>query len=125
MPNTSTIALLALAISLGAGAQLLMKTGMGSAEASDQTHAIALMVRPFVLGGVFCYGLSVIPWLLVVRQLPISVAYPCVSLSYVAVALGGWYFFDEPITLKKMLGLATIVLGVVLLGNSLSTPLKS
>jgi small multidrug resistance pump len=64
-----------------------------------------------VLGG---YGISI--WLLaiVVRSMPISVAYAVWSgVGTAVVAAVGYFFLDEPMDWIKVVSLAMIVMGVV------------
>ncbi|MFT4084370.1 MAG: multidrug efflux SMR transporter [Nocardioides sp.] len=60
------------------------------------------------------YGLSI--WLLtvVVKAMPVSVAYAIwAGLGTAAVAVVGAIFLDEPMSLVKMASVALIILGVV------------
>ena len=66
-----------------------------------------------VLGG---YALSI--WLLavVVREMPVSVAYAVWSgLGTAGIALVGFAFLDEPLGLVKAGALALVIIGVVVL----------
>ncbi|MCL2298228.1 MAG: 4-amino-4-deoxy-L-arabinose-phosphoundecaprenol flippase subunit ArnE [Proteobacteria bacterium] len=64
-------------------------------------------------------GLGLLLWLWALQLLPLSVAYPMLSLNFVLMALAAHCFFHETLSRRHMVGIACIVLGVVLLGISL------
>jgi len=64
----------------------------------------------------FCLGLSMLLWLLVLQRLPLSQAYPMLSLNYVWIALAARFIFNEQISAKSWLGIAIITSGVLLMG---------
>ena len=74
--------------------------------------------EPFILGG-FALVLMALPmWLEVLSRLPLSVAYPMVSLGYV-ISLGiGAILLKETITPLRIGGVALIIVGVVALYRS-------
>ena len=72
-----------ISIILGAIAQYLLKVGM-NAIPLDSGKGIAFILKEAVtniplLGGLTCYGLSMIFWLYVLSQMELSKAYPMVS----------------------------------------------
>ena len=54
-------------------------------------------------------------FVLAVRQGELTVLYPLVSLGYVWTLFWSRIFFREPLTRKKLFGLALILLGTVFL----------
>ena len=52
------------------------------------------------------------------RKIPVSVAFPSVSLSYAIVAVLGHYLFGEPFGMKQIGGIVLIVGGVVLINQT-------
>jgi len=114
------LALLLVAISLGATGQILMKTGLRLLGPRPPATAVVLSVfrNVFVAGGIGCYAVSSVIYLLALSRLALSYAYPMVALSYVVVALLAWRFLDEPIPVLRAVGLAVILLGVVILALS-------
>ncbi len=78
-------------------------------------HSLALLVP---LGfGIVCYVLSVLSWLVTLGKLPLSVAYPLLSLSYLLVQCGTLFLpgFHELFSIPRFSGLILIVIGVYLL----------
>jgi drug/metabolite transporter (DMT)-like permease len=46
--------------------------------------------------GVFCYVVSLVVWIIGLSRVGASVAYPRLSLGYIANAVAAWYLFDDP-----------------------------
>ena len=70
----------------------------------------------FLAVGLFFYGISTVFYILSLRGgVPLSVAYPSLSIGYVVVVLLASYLFAEPITSSKVAGVIMICLGVLLL----------
>ncbi len=111
-----------ISIALGAVGQFLLK--LGADRLREPAALLPFLVRmfttPAVLVGLVCFGSSMILWVLVLRALPLSTAYPMVSLSYVLVAALSAGFLHEALTVNKLTGLALIIAGVALVG--LKTP---
>jgi small multidrug resistance pump len=101
---------LALGILLGLAAQLLLKHG-----AMGGGNLIAQFMSPFTIGGLALYGIAAFFYVVALRAIPVSVAFPSVALSYVLVALLGNLWFGEPLGTAHMAGIALIVIGVGLL----------
>ena len=97
---------LATAIVAGAIAQLSMKAGL--------TNMDSLLPDSFLLFGLSCYALAMIAWIKALKKYDLSFAYPLLSLGYVLVYAGAFYWpgLEETITWNKTIGLSLIVLGV-------------
>ncbi|HDJ1439764.1 TPA: 4-amino-4-deoxy-L-arabinose-phosphoundecaprenol flippase subunit ArnF [Serratia rubidaea] len=102
-------------------AQLLMKWGMMQLPplSLSMTLSTAESLTPLlaVVAGVAGYGLSMLCWLMALRTLALSRAYPLLSISYALVYLAAvalpW--FNESASLPKSLGTLLILLGVWLI----------
>src|SRR5215813_1346832 len=79
-------------IALSSTGQLLMKLGMASgrvqaALASTPFEALIAAVTTLpVFGGLFCYGLASVLWLLVLARIDLALAYPFVGLNFLLKA---------------------------------------
>jgi multidrug transporter EmrE-like cation transporter len=111
---------LLLSVLLGVIGQLLMKWGIEHPKPLwNQGPALLKMISSWtVLGGLFSYALSSVFWLLTLKRMNISVAYPMVSIGYVIVALASYYLFNETISGSKWTGLAFILVGVFFVSRS-------
>ncbi|MDZ8025168.1 MAG: DMT family transporter [Nostoc sp. SerVER01] len=106
---TSYIILL-VSILFSISGQLLMKHTMTNSHQGllnwEFLQQLALSVT------VYC--LAIVTWILALRTVKLSIAYPVTSLNYVGILLGSYYFFNEVITLTRILGVLTIFAGVLL-----------
>jgi multidrug transporter EmrE-like cation transporter len=116
--------LLLTGVLLNATAQLLLKAGTNAvgrfefAAASLVPVAGKVALEPHILAGCFCYGISLIVWIMGLSRVEVSVAYPLLSLGYVINAVGAWYLFGESLTFARIVGIGFIVLGVGLVARS-------
>ena len=108
-----TIYYVALGISILAGiaGQILLKAG------ADAPDFISQILRPSTLCGLAFYGSAAFLYILALRKIPMSVAFPSVSVSYVLVAILGHFVFGETFGLKQIGGLALIMGGVILINQ--------
>ncbi len=54
-------------------------------------------------------------WLRVLQLLPLSLAYPMLSFNFVLVTLASHWCFGEPVAARHWWGVASIMLGIMLL----------
>ena len=119
-----TFALLMTGVLLNAAAQLLLKAGtnaVGQFELSAQNIlpvGMKLALEPHIAGGLACYVVSVAVWIAGLSRVPVSVAYPMLSVGYIVNAVAAWYLFGESLTAQKLVGIAFIVCGVFLVARS-------
>jgi drug/metabolite transporter (DMT)-like permease len=114
-----------LGVLLNAAAQLLIKAGttaLGTLLSPDGILATVFRVsfQPFILAGLFCYVVSVGVWIYVLSQVPVSVAYPMLSIGYVVAAFAGYLFFGETLGWLKIVGIGIIIVGVYVVARSAS-----
>ncbi|MFJ5451614.1 4-amino-4-deoxy-L-arabinose-phosphoundecaprenol flippase subunit ArnF [Pectobacterium jejuense] len=116
-------------IVLASTAQVLMKSGMLALPSISIAHwpSLSTLLAGWpavaVLIGMLCYGLSMVCWFMVLRYLPLSRAYPLISLSYAVVYLAAVFlpWLNEPMSLRKNLGVLIILLGVWLVSRNAQT----
>ena len=94
--------------------QILMKVGM---TISGHLSFKDSITSPYILAGVLCYISGFLVWLNVLKILPLSIAYPFSSITYVLIIFGSAFFLGEPITLFKIIGIVCIVTGVVFISQ--------
>lgn len=75
-------------------------------------------LNPFVILGLFCYGLGFLVWLIVLAKAEVSYAYPMISLGYVLTAFLAWQLFGENVTLIRLAGIFVTCLGVFIIARS-------
>lgn len=122
--NPTSFALILTGVLLNAAAQLLLKAGTNAIGHFEFSAAAIVPVgwriatSPHILGGLGCYGISVVVWILALSRVPVSQAYPLLSIGYVVNALAAWWWFGEALNSAKLGGIALIVAGVVLVARA-------
>ncbi|MBP1696357.1 MAG: 4-amino-4-deoxy-L-arabinose transferase, partial [Deltaproteobacteria bacterium] len=72
----------------------------------------------YILSGLTSYVISVMIWLLVLARVEVSYAYPFLSVGYVVVTVMGYFIFQENLSWMRVVGIAVIIVGVLLLSRS-------
>jgi multidrug transporter EmrE-like cation transporter len=118
--------LVLIGVLLNAIAQLCLKAS------TQTTGPIALGAGDIVLGlgriatvpwfwlGCLCYALSIVVWILALSRVPVTIAYPMLSLGYVVNAVAARLWLGESLGMTKMIGIGVIIAGVFLLAQSRS-----
>jgi len=68
--------------------------------------------------GLSFYAISVLLWLAVLSSNQVSVAYPMLSIGYVIAVIFSFLLRGEAIPLVRLVGIAVICLGVVLISRT-------
>ncbi|MES1923683.1 hypothetical protein [Salinisphaera sp. T31B1] len=124
-----SVALLLVSVTLIAAGQLLMRRGMLEFGQIDSFAAFVNLVWSglaapstiaYVWAGMIVYAAAVMVWLQVLSRMALSLAFPMMSLSYIAVYIGAafWPALDEPIGPYRLAGTGLIMLGVALVAQS-------
>jgi len=122
--NISTFGFILTGIFLNAVAQLLLKAGTNAVGAIHLTAqnwlstGVKLATQLPILGGLTCYVISVGVWIIGLSRVDVTMAYPMLSIGYIVNALGAWYFLGEAVSAQRLLAIAIIIVGVVLLTRS-------
>ena len=102
----------------GAAAQILMKAGANAQEqATLAALALAILTDLRLFSGYALYGLSTLMLIVALKDGELSVLYPVIALTYVWVTVLSVFLFQEVMTPFKAIGLATVVIGVAILGG--------
>jgi multidrug transporter EmrE-like cation transporter len=118
------IPLILVGVLLNAIAQILLKKGMLSIGYFEfhfeNFFPIIKKVTNnlYILSGLTSYVISVAVWLLVLARVEVSYAYPFLSVGYVVVTVMGYFIFQENLSWMRVIGIAVIIVGVLLLSRS-------
>jgi len=112
-------------VGLNAAAQLLLKVAtrplshfsVFNLDTLNSSILILFKSIPFWTG-MLCYAASICVWLAALSKAPVSTAYPMLSLGYVVVAAASVLWLGESMTVPKVLGIALICAGVVLVSRN-------
>ena len=120
----SHLPLILFGVLLNAAAQLFLKEGMrriGHFEfvwANIVPIGLQAATNLFILGGLACYVVSVVVWLLVLSRVEVSFAYPLLSVGYIVNAVAGYYLFQENLSVTRITGIVIICIGVYFITRS-------
>jgi drug/metabolite transporter (DMT)-like permease len=122
--NLISFGLIFTGVMLNAAAQILMKAGtnaIGHFEFSiDNIVPIGLKLATewHIVVALGCYALSVIIWILALSRVPVSIAFPMLSMAYVVNAIAAWYLLGETFNPTKLIGMGVIILGVIIISRA-------
>jgi drug/metabolite transporter (DMT)-like permease len=118
----TTIALVLASVVLNAAAQIALRSaaraGFSLSGHGPTEIVLDVISRPGILAGIALYGLSLLTWIVVLSRAEASLAYPFLALGFVIVAIAGHVLLGEVLTERRMIAIAIIIGGVVLLATS-------
>lgn len=93
------------------------RTGMGAGDLIKKpaTFVKEIVTTWMVLLGLILFVASALFWLIVLTDVPLGVAYPFVSLTYIVVMFYDKFFESREILAVNWVGLVAIVAGIVLI----------
>ena len=121
---SGNIAIIVLSILMSSSAHVCLKKGMmvhGAAANSSEglfNQLFLVAVNPWILGGMFLHVSALVVWLYALSRVDITFAYPFLALGYVLVSLAAWLWLDETIGPTKLLAMAIIVIGILILSRA-------
>jgi len=101
---------LAGAILLGVAGQIALKSGALAAPAG-----VAQFINPLTIAGLAIYVVAALCYIVALKKIPVSVAFPSVAASYAAVAIIAHLLWNEPFGWPQLAGLALIGAGILLI----------
>src|SRR5450830_1814783 len=113
--NLTTFGFILTGILLNAVAQVLLKAGTKAVGAihlnAENWFSIGLQLATQlpIIGGLTCYVISVVVWIIGLSRVDVSIAYPMLSIGY---------FVGEVLSMQRILAICVIISGVVLLVKS-------
>ena len=122
--NIVSFGLIFTGVMLNAAAQILMKAGTNAIGHFEFSAANVLPIgwklatEWHIVTALFCYGISVVIWILALSRVPVSIAFPMLSMAYVVNALAAWYLLGEPFSSTKLVGMGVIIVGVVIISRA-------
>lgn len=120
--NFLNFGLILIGVLINAGAQLLIKAGttaLGTLVSPSGPFATVFRIvfQPYIFAGLVSYVVSVAIWIVVLSKVPVSVAYPMLSIGYVVNAIAGYYLFGESLNWSKLIGIGIIIIGVYMIAR--------
>ena len=122
--NFVSFALIFTGVMLNAVAQILMKAGTNAVGHFEFSAGNILPIgwklatEWHIVTALFCYALSVIVWILALSRVPVSIAFPMLSMAYIVTAVAAWYMLGEALSVTKVAGIGVIILGVIIISRA-------
>jgi drug/metabolite transporter (DMT)-like permease len=115
--------LILLSVASGVAGQTALKVGVEQPSAAGMDRGIvglisSILTSPFVLLGLFFYGLGALAWIMVLRRMDLSHAYPFLALNFVLIALVSRFVLGEEVPLLRWMGILVICGGILLVARS-------
>ena len=117
---------LLLAISFGVVSQLIIKWQMSAFSFNDYETwqdkfalAFSMLLNPYIIISLILTLLAGVTWMIAMTKFEISYAYPFTLLGLVLVTIFSVIFFGESINTYKIIGIAVIILGIVLISKGM------
>ncbi len=88
------------------------------ADGNVVRRGLELFTVPPLWYAVGAYALSLVVWIVGLSRVPVSQAYPLLSLGYVINIFLAWWLLGEVPNVQRVAGIGIIILGVVLVARS-------
>jgi undecaprenyl phosphate-alpha-L-ara4N flippase subunit ArnE len=106
---------LALVVLLGTAGQLALKYAL---HHDRKVTGVALLLSAGMLAWIVCYAASTLLWLIALRSIPLSQAFPILGVQFALIPIAAWRFLREEVSPAQWAGIAIVVVGVALVGRS-------
>lgn len=122
--NLISFGLIFTGVMLNAAAQILMKAGTNAVGHFDFSVenilpiGLKLATEWHIIVALFCYVVSVIVWILALSRVPVSIAFPLLSMAYIVTAVAAWYLLGEALSATKLIGIGVIIFGVIIISRA-------
>jgi drug/metabolite transporter (DMT)-like permease len=103
---------------LGLKAATAVTGPLVGSDAAVWRRGLDLLSVPSLWYALFAYGLSLVVWLVGLSRVPVTQAYPLLSLGYVINIGLAWWILGEVPNLQRVAGIGVIVVGVVMVARS-------
>jgi drug/metabolite transporter (DMT)-like permease len=77
--------------------------------------AVAIALDPLFIAAVLSFLAGIYFWIIALKRIDLSLAYPSVSVSYALIAILSWRLFGEEIGAFRWIGIAVIMAGVTVM----------
>jgi multidrug transporter EmrE-like cation transporter len=115
--------LILISVASGVTGQTVLKMGVeqpGSAGIDRGLGGLitTIVTTPLVLLGLALYGVGALAWIVVLRRMDLSHAYPFLALNFVLIALVSRFVLGESLPPMRWLGIGVICAGILLVARS-------
>lgn len=119
--NLFNLILILTSIICSSTAQIMLKIGtnrIGNDISSIVSFFIKAITTPQIIAGVSLHVGALLFWLLALRRVDVSYAYPFISLGFVFVLLMSAIWLQETVSLDRIIGVILILMGIIYVARS-------
>lgn len=118
MTFAAFISIACFCVLMGAG-QILFKIAALRLDpaAGMASNLAATAISPYFWAAGVLYAAASALWVVILTRVPLSVAYPATTLTIILVPIVSWLMFNDPLNLRMIVGMMTILLGVWLIAG--------
>ncbi len=102
--------------------QVLFKRGIDAIDAGEAQFGFGTLRRALssstIWWGVAIHVVEFLVWIRILGQLPLSIAFPLESISYITVLLATRVYLKEAVPPRRWVGIGLICAGIAVLGAS-------
>lgn len=113
MTVTQIISTISCVFAISIGQLLFKKTSMRL----NESDFFSVNVLTYFILAIIIYGLATLFWINLLRFIPLNKAYSFMALSFIFVAIGSYFIFNESISARFFIGLFMIVVGLIVISN--------
>ncbi|MGL5242009.1 MAG: EamA family transporter [Kluyvera ascorbata] len=92
---------------------LLLKKTASTIQVIPQ-DIFSLVFNPWFYYAVIVYGGSTLLWVMILRKIPLGLAYPMFALGFIIVPILDYFIFKEPLRVTTLIGGVVIIFGVMI-----------
>ena len=71
---------------------------------------------PYLLGGLFSYGMGFLLWIFLLSRLNLNIVYPIGASAAIAlIAVISWFLFKETLSVVQIFGVVAVIAGIFLI----------
>ena len=113
-----------LSVLLTSFAQIALRKTMLSVDKLPSSLAegihfcIHLTLNAWFITGMSLYVFSLALWLVVLKNIEVSQAYPLSAMGFLITAVIGYFFLNEDLNILRIVGLLLIVVGIFIISGS-------
>jgi drug/metabolite transporter (DMT)-like permease len=99
--------------------ETLLKVGASRTErvAGWEWTGLLSLASIWIWGAIVLVILSFLCWINVLKDIPLSIAFPLSNVVHVLVPLSCWIFLAEHISPRRWCGIAIVILGLAVVGQ--------
>lgn len=112
------ILLVLFSIIIAIGQLLFKKTSQHLSGDFNLQMLVDLLTNLWFITAVFFYGAATLLWVYILKDTPLSFAYPFVALGFIIIPVASWFIWNEPISFQYAVGTALILSGIFIIVKS-------